>query len=153
MDLKRFRTVTVAQFEPAPGKKIDGSVGEKFASEIAFRLQHDFGPLFREVRGVENPLGTEDELIVTGMIKSYHPGSRGVRATFGIVGGLAGASSFEAEVVLKDGKNNTVLLSAPIDKFWGWGGWPGGSYGVEEQLQASAAAVANTVARAKGWNP
>ena len=148
VDLSRFRVATVVSFGVAEGSKIAPSIGVKFAEDIAVRLEHDFGPLFAEIRR-GSPLGQEDELIVTGTITTYRPGSAFARAM--LIG--LGSASFEADFVLKDAKDGKVLLSAPIDKLWAWGGALGASKGIQEMEAESAAASAATVAKAKGWVP
>ena len=64
-----------------------------------------------------------------------------------------GAASFEAELVLKDAATQRNLLTAPLDKLWAWGGMMGAAKDIDRMMAESAAAVANTIARAKGWIP
>ncbi len=148
VDLRKYAVATVTPFAPSPGRSVDAAVGLQFAGDIAARLQRDFGTLFRDVR-TEAPLGKEDELIVTGTIKTYRPGSRFGR--FMLIG--VGSAGFEADLVLQDAGTKQQLLSAPINKLWAWGGMLGASKGIEDMVQESAAAAANTIARAKGWTP
>ena len=148
VDLSRYQVASVIPFDTASGQKIDPSIGVKFSEDVATRLQSDFGPLFREVRKAP-PTGKADELIVTGTIKTYDPGSRTARL---ILIGL-GAAILKGELILKDAVDNRVLYSAPFDKLWAWGGAMGASKGIEDMMIESSAAVANTIARAKGWNP
>lgn len=148
IDLTRYQIVTVLPFDSALDSEIDRSVGVKFASDIETRLENDFGPLFQEVR-MDDPLGQNDELIVTGTITTYKPGNKFAR---GMLIGL-GAAKFKADLNLKDSVDGRVLLSAPISKLWAWGGLLGATKGIEDMMNESAAAVANTVARSKGWNP
>jgi hypothetical protein len=148
IDLSKYQSATVMPFEPAAGKKIDASVGAKFADGVATRLQSDFGPLFREIRKGQ-ALTNSDEVIVTGTIKAYQPGSRFGRAM--LIG--VGAASFKGDLILKDGTDNHVIYSAPFDKLWAWGGMLGMSKGIEDMVAESEAAVAATIAQAKGWRP
>jgi hypothetical protein len=101
------------------------------------------------VRKEGPPLGATNELIVTGTIRDYRPGDRALR---GLLIGL-GAASFKGDLILKDAADNRVLFTAPFDKLWAWGGYMGMSRGIEDMTTESAASVANTVARAKGWQP
>jgi hypothetical protein len=117
--------------------------------DVAIRLQSHFGPIFQEVRSQARPLGTNDELIVTGTIRDYRPGDRFARAM--LIG--MGAAKFKGDLILKDGADNRVLLSAPFDKLWAWGGWLGASKGIEDMVSESEASAAATVAQAKGWRP
>lgn len=148
VDLSKYQTATVMPFEPAADKKIDASIGARFADGVFTRLQGDFGPIFKEVRKGP-PLAKEDEVIVTGTIRAYQPGSRFGRAM--LIG--LGAASFKGDLILKDGADNRVLFSAPFDKLWAWGGILGMSKGIEDMVSESEAAVAATVAQAKGWKP
>jgi hypothetical protein len=66
---------------------------------------------------------------------------------------LTSAASFKGDLILKDAADNRVLFSAPFDKLWAWGGYLGASRGIEDMVTESAASVAATVARAKGWQP
>ena len=93
------------------------------------------------------PSGQANEVIISGTIKAYDPGSRVAR--FLIVG--AGAASFDTEVVLMDAAEKRTLLTASLDKFWAWGGMLGASKGVEDMVSQSAVAIAATVAQSKGW--
>jgi hypothetical protein len=148
IDLSKYRMATVIPFNPV-GSDIDASVGVKFANDVALRLQVDFGPIFEEVRKEGPALGTNTELIVTGTIRKYRPGDRVLR---GVLIGL-GATSFRGDLILKDGAEQRVLFSAPFDKLWAWGGYLGMSRGIEDIVSETAATVAATVARAKGWRP
>jgi hypothetical protein len=148
VDLGRYRIATVTPFQTT-NSDIDPSVGAKFSVEVAMRLRSDFGPIFQEVRKETSPLGTNDEVIVTGIIRDYRPGDRALRAA--LIG--LGAAKFKGDLILKDGADNRVLFSAPFDKLWAWGGMLGASKGIEDMLAESEASVAATVARAKGWQP
>ena len=148
VDLKKYQVATVAPFGVPPDGKVDASVGAKFAEDVAVRIQKDFGPLFNQVRK-ESPLCREDEVIVSGTIRTYRPGSRFAR---GMLIGL-GSASFKGDLILKNGKDQRVLLTAPFDKLWAWGGILGMSKGIEDMTAEAAAAVARTVAHAKGWQP
>lgn len=55
-DLTPYTIATVVAFAIAPDADIDASVGARFAQDVATRLRHDFGALFREVRSAP-PLG------------------------------------------------------------------------------------------------
>jgi len=100
-------------------------------------------------RATAPPLGQSDELIVTGTITTYREGNRFMRA---LLIGL-GSAAFDSEVTLKPAAADRILLTAPFDKLWAWGGVLGMSKGIEEMWAETAAAVANTVARADGLAP
>jgi hypothetical protein len=150
VDLSKYQIATVLPFVPAKDTKkiVEPSVGVNFADGIVTRLQVDFGPIFSEVR--KGPaLGKANELIITGIIREYTPGDKFARA---MCAGL-GAAGFKGDLILKDGADNRTLYSAPFNKLWAWGGIAGASKGIEEMVTESQAAVATTVAQAKGWKP
>jgi hypothetical protein len=94
-------------------------------------------------------LGQSDEVIITGLVKEYKPGSRIGRA-FGP--GITPAK-FKGELHLKEAASGRTLLVAPIDKLWAWGHSIGAAKGIEDMMEESAAAAAATIAKAKGWVP
>jgi hypothetical protein len=148
IDLTKYQIATVVPFSVAQGKDIDPSVGAKFASDIAVRLQYDFGSLFQEVRQAA-PLNQPNELVVCGTITAYKPGDKFARAM--LIG--LGAASFKGELTLKDAASQQIILDAPFDKLWAWGGWLGATKDIEDMKSEAAASVAGTIARAKGWQP
>lgn len=150
VDLSKYQTVTVLPFQSVRDKNVvDANIGMNFSNGVARRLQNDFGTLFTEVRKAP-ALGRQDELIVTGTISEYKPGSKLVR---GMIGVGMGAAHFKGDVVLKDGADNHILFSAPFSKLWAWGGVMGASKGIEEMVSESEASVATTIAQGKGWSP
>lgn len=148
LNLRSYNAVTVVPFEISTNHVKDPLVGTKFAADIGARLRNDFGNLFQEVR-FGSPRGSNDELLVTGTVRKHEPGSMGARVM--LIG--LGAASFEAELVLKDAATQRNLLTAPLDKLWAWGGMMGAAKDIDRMMAESAAAVANTIARAKGWIP
>ncbi len=148
VDLSKYQTATVLPFPPDTNTNIDVSIGVKFAEEVAHRLQYDFGPIFKEVRKGP-PLGKEDELIVTGTIHEYNARYPFVRA----ITACMDAAHFEGDLILKDGADNRILFSAPFRKLRAGGGILGAIEGIEERFVESEAAVALTIAKAKGWKP
>lgn len=148
LDLRNYDVVTIVPFAVVPDKEKDPAVGTKFAADIGARLRNDFGALFKQVR-LGASQNAVNELLVTGTVREHAPGSLVGRAI--LIG--VGAASFEAEVVLKDASSQRNLLTAPIDKLWAWGGMMGASKDIDRMMAESAAAVANTIARAKGWEP
>lgn len=147
-DLTKYQIATVVPFSVPQDKDIDPSLGAKFAGDVAIRLQYDFGTLFQEVRQ-GSPLHQTNELVVGGMITTYKPGDKFARAM--LIG--LGAASFKGKLELKDGQSSQILLDAPFDKLWAWGGILGASKGIDDMQSETAASVAGTIARAKGWQP
>jgi hypothetical protein len=143
------QNITVAAFGVPSGGKVDASIGAKFATAVQSRLQMDYGPIFSSVEAGSVARGLEGECLVTGQITKYKPGSRVARA---ILIGL-GAASLEGSVNVTDAASGQSLLSAPFDKLWAWGGIAGAVKGIEDMSDEAAASVANTLARAKGWEP
>ena len=147
-NLSQFGIATVEPFEVTTSQAANDQVGVKLATDIANRLQYDFGPLFQTVR-VGPPLGQPGELLVTGRITDYHPGSRAAR----LLGPGIGKADLRGQMVLKDGASGQPLVIAPIDKLWAWGDILGVSKGMNNMVEETAAAAANLVARSKGWQP
>src|SRR5439155_27159040 len=79
VDLSKYQVVCVQPFATEAGKNIDSTIGNDFGDEIHELLKNGFGPLFRDVR-FGAPCGSACELIVTGTIKDYSPGSRLARS-------------------------------------------------------------------------
>ena len=146
--LGRYQVATITPFV-VTASGVDASTGAKLADDIALRLEHDFGPLFREVRRASAPLGVEDEVVITGSVDRYKPGNKVGRALFGPLA----AANFDGDVVVTDARDGRVLLSAPFEKMWGWGGGIGASKGIDDMRTEVAAAIASTIAHAKGWRP
>lgn len=149
LDLRPYSSATVVPFIVDTANPVDPSLGARFADDIATRLRYDFGPLFSEVRRADVASGRNDEVIVTGSIHKYRAGSKVGRVMFGAFG----ASVLEGDLVIKNGASNDALLSVPFDKLWAWHGPLGASKGIDDMRAEMAAAIANTVARAKGWTP
>jgi hypothetical protein len=145
-DLVQYQIATIEPFAVTSSQAANDQVGIKLATDIANRLQYDFGPLFHQV-GVGPPLGRLDELLVTGVITDYRPGSRAAR----LLGPGIGKADLKGEVVLRDGSSGQALEIASIDKLWAWGDILGVSKGMNDMVQETAAAAANFVARTKGW--
>jgi hypothetical protein len=142
--------LTVLDFGmPASVKAKHAAVGSEFARGIKARLSADFGPIFQTVENGAAARGLDHECLVRGEITKYKPGSRVGRA---IVGFLAPAS-LEGGVRVTSASGDAVLLSAPFDKLWAWGGIAGASKGIGDMVEETSASVAATIARAKGWTP
>jgi hypothetical protein len=148
VDLSRYDVATVQRFEFPQHTLDQRDAGMILTQRIAQRLQNDFGPLFQQVR-TGDPLRGPNEVIITGRVTEYEPGSK-VGRLFGP--GITPAK-LKAELVLKDGATGNPILIAPIDKLWAWGHSVGAAKGIEDMVEESTAAAANTIARAKGWNP
>jgi hypothetical protein len=148
LNLGRYNIATVTPFR-VDSPNVDQSVGAKLSDDVSRRLESDFGPLFSEVRRAPAPLGAEDELVISGNIQKYQPGNKIARAIFG----PPAAANFDGEITVTDARDGHVLLTAPFDKFWGWAGLAGATKGIEEMSTETAAAIANTIAQAKGWRP
>jgi hypothetical protein len=149
LDLSKYDVATVIAFKVAPGKDIDPLYGEKFAADVFGRLKNDFGPLFKEIR-LGDPIGTPNEVIVTGYINKYSEGNRGLRSLNGAMPRLLllGNADFDAELVLRDGATQEQIFTAPVHRYSDTG-----DEGMEEMTMEAAARVANTIARGRGWNP
>jgi len=147
-NLSRYQVATIEPFEVTTSQAANDQVGMKMATDIANRLTYDFGPLFQMVR-VGPRLGRSDELLVTGRITDYRPGSRAER----LLGPGIGRAELKGDVLLNDGLTGQPLVIAPIDKLWAWGDIIGASKGINNMEEETAAAAANLIARTKGWQP
>ena len=56
-------------------------------------------------------------------------------------------------LILKDATDDHVIYTGEFSQLWAWGGALGASRGIEDMEADSVAAVANTIAAAKGWVP
>jgi hypothetical protein len=142
--------LTVLDFGmPASVKAKHATVGSEFARGIKARLSADFGPIFQSVENGAAARGLEHECLVSGEITKYKPGSRVARA---VVGFLSPAS-LEGKVRVTRAGGDAVLLDAPFDKLWAWGGIAGASKGITDMVDETSASAAATIARARGWAP
>jgi hypothetical protein len=64
-NLSQFQIASIQPFEVMDSRAANDQVDGRLATDIANRLQYDFGPLFQTVRAGP-PLGRPDELLVTG---------------------------------------------------------------------------------------
>jgi hypothetical protein len=133
----------------ASDTNLDWAVRTEFAEHITRRLLLDFGPLFDQVRQGTSDGGAHG-LLVTGLIRTYNRGDSTVRYLGGP--GMGGAS-LKGDLILKDGKDNHIIYQASFDKLWAWGGILGAYKNIDDMQKEVEAAIANTIARGKGWNP
>ena len=149
LDLSKYRIATIVPFDSHDEGVKDVSIGETFAKDLAWRLKNSYGPIFSQID--QGPPGDRaDELIVTGKFTKFDPGSRAVRGAVGL--GL-GASSLDGSLILKNASDQRIIYQGEFSKLWAWGGLLGGARGIEDMEAASVAAVANTIAIARGWTP
>lgn len=138
----QYTTITIMPFTLGTNvTKADPRFGENFAGDIVGRLRTDYEGLFQEVRWNKSNR-VPNEAILEGTIRTYKPGSAEARSF--LIG--LGASSFEGEVVLRDAQDGRVLLAAPFDKLWAWGGALGGSKSIENMQAETAVAITKTIA-------
>jgi hypothetical protein len=152
LPLAACRHLTVLPFamrEPAATRHPDA--GARMAGDVARHLQAHFGATFESV-AIGAVRGLEGECAVHGDLRKYVPGNRAVRA-IPWVGGLMGKASLQGQVDVRDGASDAVLLSAPFDKRWSWSGIGGVAKGMDDMVAETTAAIANTLARARGWQP
>jgi hypothetical protein len=145
--LQACEHLTVLAFA-SEDERADPSVGARFAQDVEHRLSLDFGPIFQSVEYAAAARGQAGECLLQGTITTYRPGSRVAR--FILIG--LGSASFEGRIRVTDAAGSE-LLAAPFDKLWAWGGIAGASKGIEDMEKETAASIAATVARARGWTP
>lgn len=149
IDLSKYHIATVVPFDSSAERVKNPSIGETFSRDLTWRLKNSYGPIFSKVN--QGPAGNRtDELIVTGKLTKYDPGSRDLRFMIGL--GL-GAASLDGSLILKDASDQHIVYEGEFSKLWGWGGAMGACRGIEDMEAGSIAAIANTIATAKGWNP
>ena len=137
-----YSVVTVMPFTLGTNvTKADPKFGENFSGDIVGRLRTDYPGLFREVRW-NKPTSGVDEVVVEGVIRNYHAGSASARL---LLIGL-GPSTFDGEITLRDAHDGRVLLTAPFDKLWAWGGMLGASKTIDHMISETAVAITKTVA-------
>ena len=147
--MSKYRVATIVPFDCQDKRVKDPSIGEVFAKDLAWWLKNRYGPIFSEVNQ-GSPRNQTDELIVTGKLNKYNPGSREVRY---FIGFGAGAASLDGSLILKDASDQHIVCEAEFSKIWAWGGNLGASRGIEDMEVATVAAAANTIASARGWTP
>ncbi|HEX7861144.1 MAG TPA: DUF4410 domain-containing protein [Verrucomicrobiae bacterium] len=148
VNLSRYDRAVIQPFD-FPQRTLDErNAGQALANSIERRLESDFGRLFNEVRQ-GNPTGAPDEVIVTGRITEYRPGNRAARVFIP----WGPRAELRGDVVVKDSATGEQLMVAPFDKLWGFAGGMGVAKDIDDLLEETAAAAANTIARARGWTP
>jgi hypothetical protein len=148
VNLANYQVATVVPFQVTSSKAANAHAGAGLAEDIAHRLEYDFGPLFQTVR-IGQPMGATNEVIITGRISDYQPGSRAAR----LLGPGIGKADLKGELTVKDGASGQPLIIAPIHKLWAWGHSIGAAKGMNDMMDETAASAANMIARAKGWEP
>jgi hypothetical protein len=138
-----YTRITVVPFQLSKDvTEVGVRFGEDFAGDIVAQLRADHPDVFEEVRW-KNPAGQPGEAVLSGKILKFHRGSAALRA---VVGFGSGAASFEGEATLKDASTGEVLLVAPFDKLWAWGGMLGASKTVDNMVAQTSIAIAKTIA-------
>jgi hypothetical protein len=148
VNLARYDRAVIQPFEFPARTMEERNAGQIFANSLERRLQNDFGPLFREVRQGQ-PTGSPDEVVITGRIDEYRAGSRAGRMFIP----WGPRAELKGEVILKDSATGDQLMVAPFDKLWGFAGGVGAAKDIDDLLEETTAAAANTIARARGWEP
>lgn len=143
--------LTVLAFSVPAGSKATPEIMRAYADDLAKRLGTDFGPLFQSVQSADGPRGLARECVLSGKVTKYKPGSRVARGMYATLIGL-GIASLEGSVTVTDASGKE-LLSSPFDKLWAWSGVMGIAKGMDDMQKEVAAAIASTVAQAKGWVP
>lgn len=143
--LKDYRVVTVMPFEAQTAAEGADQCGKVFAHYIYLNLSYDYSHVFDRIIA-DKPLWTDNELVISGQILRYQPGSKFARReTFGILGTV----QFDANLILTDGKTKDMICKVPISEFWG--GWDD-IVGIGDLMRKDAEAVAEAIVRLKSQN-
>ena len=148
VNLRRYDRAIIQPFDFPNRTAEDQNAGQIFADNLEHRLKNDFGQLFDEVRQGQ-PTASTNELIVTGRISEFKPGSRTARLFIP----WGPRAVLKGDLILKDAATGNEVLTAPFNKLWGWAGATGALKGIDDMIEETAAAAANTIARARGWEP
>ena len=148
VNLRRYDRAVIQPFDFPSRAPNHENAGQVFANSLERRLKNDFGQLFQDVRQGQ-PSGGTNELVVTGRISEFKPGSRTARLFIP----WGPRAELKGDLVLKDAATGNEVLNAPFDKLWGWHGIKGALKGMDDMIEETAAAAANTIARARGWEP
>ncbi|MEY4387724.1 MAG: hypothetical protein RLY20_3007 [Verrucomicrobiota bacterium] len=148
LDLRRFENITVLSFTDLSHNSDGILAGEQLANDVGERLQLDFPAVFTTTY-VNKQQGQSNHVILTGTITTYRPGDAMARAM--LIG--TGSAGLEGTVIFRDGDNGQELMTAKFDKLWAWGGALGASKGITDMMSETAASIAVTAAKAKGWKP
>ena len=141
----QFTTITIMAFTLGTNVHLaNRKLGENLAGDIVSRLRADYPGLFQAVRWNKS-IRVPNEVILEGTISRYEPGSAETRAE--LIG--TGIARFEGTVLLRDAQDGRVLLSAPFDKLWAWGGLLGLSKNINNMVAETSVAITKTVAHWK----
>src|SRR5688572_17743157 len=139
VNLSRYDRAVIQPFAFPQRTLEERNAGQALANSLERRLENDFGQLFREVRQGE-PAGASDEVIVTGEISKYRPGSRAGRLFIP----WGPRAELKGSLILKDSVTGDQIILAPFDKLWGFAGGVGAAKDIDDLLEETAAAAANT---------
>lgn len=146
--LSPYKVVTVSPFTFDPKLGVDAATGLRMAEGVAQRLRTGFGALFTQVR-TGAPLGQDDEVVILGAVTEYKAGNDGGSGgAFGI-----GAPRLEGVMRMEDGADTEDLAKGTFEQLRAFAGMSGMGGTLPELTAHTEAAIAFTVARAKGWRP
>lgn len=146
--LSPYKVVTVSPFTFDPKLGVDAATGLRMAEGVAQRLRTGFGAIFTQVR-TGAPLGQDDELVILGTVTEYMAGTDGGSGgAFGV-----GAPRLEGVMRMEDGADTQDLAKGTFEQLRAFAGMSGMGGTLPELTAHTEAAIAFTVARAKGWRP
>jgi hypothetical protein len=140
--ISAYSVVTVMPFQAGPGVVVDPQLGAQMAEGIARRLRSDFGQVFAQVR-TGTPAGQDNELVLLGEITECRTGQ----------GPDGGSARLHGQIGLQDAADTQDIANARFDTLRETAGMPGQIRPLPELIADTEAAIAFTVARAKGWKP
>lgn len=140
--ISAYSVVTVMPLRAGPGVAVEPQLGAQMAEGIAQRLRSDFGQVFAQVR-TGTPMGQDNELVVLGEITECRTGQ----------GADGGPVRLQGQIGLQDAADTQDIANARFDTLRRTAGMPDQVRSFSELVSDTEAAIAFTVARAKGWKP
>ncbi len=142
LDLQKYKHVTIQMFDVAPEVTMPPEMNQRMceSAKASLAKKAQFGNVC-----VGECQGKEEELVLTGVMKVYDPGSQMGRLLLF----LAGPAHVKADVCLKDGATGECLNTTEVSSVFALGGLVGGMVSAENIVDAFGAAIGNGLAEAK----
>lgn len=132
-----YKMITVAPFALGPKVTQSPGLGQQLADSVGSVLQSQFSTFFPTVR-VGQPLGQDNEMVVSGLIESFDP--------------QAGSLKLDGQMRLQDASDGEDLAFGTFSELRNNAGMLKATTAAELVSQTGSA-IAFNLARAKGWRP